>query len=140
VSEPATMSNARAVRYRRLALASGDKANADLLLKLADECDRGYSAPLNGLLLAGYPAKMQSRQKQNRPDSISDIEDVGAGPREYFGCLADLDPADYRLGGRHDGRQCVASFFGGLDRHSDRGYDLFGIWVRARDRSPAPSL
>jgi hypothetical protein len=41
VSEPAIMSNARAVRYRRLALASGDKANADLLLKLADECDRG---------------------------------------------------------------------------------------------------
>jgi hypothetical protein len=35
------MSNARAVRYRRLALASEDKANADLLLKLADECDRG---------------------------------------------------------------------------------------------------
>jgi hypothetical protein len=34
------MSNARAVRYRRLALASGDKADADLLLKLADECDR----------------------------------------------------------------------------------------------------
>jgi hypothetical protein len=35
------MSNARAVRYRRLALASEDKASADLLLKLADECDRG---------------------------------------------------------------------------------------------------
>jgi len=35
------MSNARAVRYRRLALASREKANTDLLLKLADECDRG---------------------------------------------------------------------------------------------------
>ena len=35
------MANARAVRYRRLALAEGDKAKADLLLKLADECDRG---------------------------------------------------------------------------------------------------
>jgi hypothetical protein len=35
------MSNARAVRYRRLALAADKKANADLLLKLADECDRG---------------------------------------------------------------------------------------------------
>ena len=35
------MSNPRAVRYRRLALASGDQADADLLLKLADECDRG---------------------------------------------------------------------------------------------------
>jgi hypothetical protein len=35
------MSNTRAVRYRRLALASRDQTNADLLLKLADECDRG---------------------------------------------------------------------------------------------------
>jgi hypothetical protein len=35
------VSNARANRYRRLALASGDKADTDLLLKLADECDRG---------------------------------------------------------------------------------------------------
>jgi hypothetical protein len=35
------MSNARAVRYRRLALAENDKTKADLLLKLADECDRG---------------------------------------------------------------------------------------------------
>jgi hypothetical protein len=35
------MSSARAIRYRRLAFAEQDKANADLLLKLADECDRG---------------------------------------------------------------------------------------------------
>jgi hypothetical protein len=35
------MSNARAIRYRRLALAEEDKATAELLLKLADECDRG---------------------------------------------------------------------------------------------------
>ena len=35
------MNNVRATRYRRLALATGDKADADLLLKLADECDRG---------------------------------------------------------------------------------------------------
>jgi hypothetical protein len=35
------MSNARAIRYRRLALATEDKAIADLLLRLADECDRG---------------------------------------------------------------------------------------------------
>jgi hypothetical protein len=33
--------SARAVRYRRLALATEDKDKADLLLKLADECDRG---------------------------------------------------------------------------------------------------
>lgn len=35
------MSTPRAARYRRLALASGDQVNANLLLKLADECDRG---------------------------------------------------------------------------------------------------
>jgi hypothetical protein len=35
------MSNARAIRYRRLALAQEDKATAELLLKLADECDQG---------------------------------------------------------------------------------------------------
>ena len=35
------MSNARAVRYRRLALAEDDKTKVDLLLKLADECDLG---------------------------------------------------------------------------------------------------
>jgi hypothetical protein len=35
------MSSTRAIRYRRLAVAEQDKANADLLLKLADECDRG---------------------------------------------------------------------------------------------------
>jgi hypothetical protein len=35
------MGNARAVRYRRLALAEEDKAKAELLFKLADECDRG---------------------------------------------------------------------------------------------------
>jgi hypothetical protein len=35
------MSSGHATRYRRLALAQPDKAIADLLLKLADECDRG---------------------------------------------------------------------------------------------------
>jgi hypothetical protein len=35
------MTNPRAIRYRRLALAEEDRAKADLLLKLADECDRG---------------------------------------------------------------------------------------------------
>jgi hypothetical protein len=34
------MSDARAIRYRRLALAEVDRAKADLLLELADECDR----------------------------------------------------------------------------------------------------
>jgi hypothetical protein len=35
------MSSLRAVRYRKLALATRDRADADLLLTLADECDRG---------------------------------------------------------------------------------------------------
>jgi hypothetical protein len=35
------MSNPRAVRYRRLALAEEDKQKADLLYKLADEADQG---------------------------------------------------------------------------------------------------
>jgi hypothetical protein len=35
------MSSVRAVRYRKLALATKERADADLLLKLADECDRG---------------------------------------------------------------------------------------------------
>jgi hypothetical protein len=35
------MSSLRAVRYRKLALATKDRSDADLLLKLADECDQG---------------------------------------------------------------------------------------------------
>ena len=35
------MMNARAVRYRRLALAETDSANAVLLQRLADEAERG---------------------------------------------------------------------------------------------------
>jgi len=35
------MSNLRAVRYRKLALAAKERADADLLIKLADESDRG---------------------------------------------------------------------------------------------------
>jgi hypothetical protein len=35
------MSSLRAVRYRKLALASNNRADADLFVKLAEECDRG---------------------------------------------------------------------------------------------------
>jgi hypothetical protein len=35
------MTNARAVRYRRLALAEPDPKNADVLQRLADEAERG---------------------------------------------------------------------------------------------------
>lgn len=53
------MSNARAIRYRRLALASGDKANTDLLLKLADECDRGILCTTEWLSARPYPRDKQ---------------------------------------------------------------------------------
>jgi hypothetical protein len=35
------MSNPRAVRYRRLALVEQDNEKADLLRRIADECERG---------------------------------------------------------------------------------------------------
>jgi len=55
------VSNARAIRYRRLALASSDKADADLLLKLADECDRGI------LCTAQWLSARPSRQNEQSP-------------------------------------------------------------------------
>jgi hypothetical protein len=56
------MSNARAAQYRRLALASGDKANADLLLKRADECDQGILCTAK-CASARLSRKMSSRQE-----------------------------------------------------------------------------
>ena len=55
------MSSARAIRYRRLALAQEDKAAADLLLKLADECDRGL------LCTAEWCAARPSRKNEQPP-------------------------------------------------------------------------
>jgi len=55
------MNNVRATRYRRLALATGDKADADLLLKLADECDRGI------LCTAQWLSARPSRQNEQPP-------------------------------------------------------------------------
>jgi len=55
------MSNVRATRYRRLALATGDKADADLLVKLADECDRGI------LCTAHWLSARPSRQNEQPP-------------------------------------------------------------------------
>ena len=55
------MSSARAIRYRRLALAEQDKATADLLLKLADECDRGV------LCTADWPSAKLSRKNEQPP-------------------------------------------------------------------------
>jgi hypothetical protein len=55
------MSSARAVRYRRLALAEQNEAKADLLLKLADECDRGI------LCTAEWRSARLSRKNQQPP-------------------------------------------------------------------------
>ena len=62
------MSSARAIRYRRLALAEEDKARADLLLKLADECDRGL------LCTAEWRSARLSR-KNEHPPKAGDAKD-----------------------------------------------------------------
>jgi hypothetical protein len=61
------MSSSRAIRYRRLALAEKDKANADLLLKLADECDRGI------LCTAEWRSARPSR-KNEQPSKAEDAK------------------------------------------------------------------
>ena len=63
------MSNARAVRYRRLALATEDKDNADSLLKLADECDRGL------LCTAEWLSAARVSRKNEQPPKAGDAKD-----------------------------------------------------------------
>jgi hypothetical protein len=60
------MSNARAIRYRRLALASSDKADADLLVRLADESDRGI------LCTAEWRSARPYRQNEQPPTAGED--------------------------------------------------------------------
>jgi hypothetical protein len=55
------MNSVRAIRYRRLALAEEDKAKADLLLKLADECDQGL------LCTAEWRSSRPSRKTEQPP-------------------------------------------------------------------------
>ena len=62
------MSSARAIRYRRLALAQEDKATADLLLKLADECDQG-------LLCAAEWRSARPFRKNEQPPKAGDAKD-----------------------------------------------------------------
>jgi hypothetical protein len=62
------MSNARAIRYRRLALATEDKAIADLLLKLADQCDRGL------LCTAEWRSARPFRKNEQQGDAKSRFE------------------------------------------------------------------
>ena len=62
------MSNALAIRYRRLALATEDKAIADLLLKLADECDRGL------LCTAEWSSALPFRKNEQQGDAKLRVE------------------------------------------------------------------
>ena len=55
------MNSVRAIRYRRLALAEEDKAKADLLLELADECDQGL------LCTAEWRSSRPSRKNEQPP-------------------------------------------------------------------------
>ena len=61
------MNSVRAIRYRRLAFASGDEADADLLLKLADECDRGV------LCTAEWRSARLTR-KNEQPPQVTDAK------------------------------------------------------------------
>ena len=90
------MSNARAVRYRRLALATEDKDNADSLLKLADECDRGLLCTAEWLSAAGLSRKNEQPPKAGdarvRDDpTMTDVENVSQtgppAPKQGGPCL-----------------------------------------------------
>jgi hypothetical protein len=49
------MTNARAVRYRRLALAESDPAKAGILQQLADEAERGVLCVSEKQILTSQP-------------------------------------------------------------------------------------
>ena len=72
------MSNARAVRYRRLALAADNKANADLLLKLADECDRGM------LCTAEWVSEARITGRNEQPPKAGDARARELDPFSYL--------------------------------------------------------
>jgi hypothetical protein len=55
------LSGTRSIRYRRLAVAAKVRADADLLLKLADECDRGL------LCVADWRSALPSFKKEQPP-------------------------------------------------------------------------
>ena len=57
------MSNSRVLRYRRLALASDNKVDAELLLNSQMNAIRDFSAPLNGFR-RGHTTHLRSRPKQ----------------------------------------------------------------------------
>jgi hypothetical protein len=56
------MSNPRAVRYRRLALAEEDKEKADLLYKLADEADKGVLVTADWMTPSRYRREPEKKE------------------------------------------------------------------------------
>ena len=56
------MSNARAVRYRRLALVEQDHEKANLLRLIADESDRGVLFTADWISARGIGGKMEPPQ------------------------------------------------------------------------------
>jgi hypothetical protein len=68
------MNNARAIRYRRLALSEDDRAKADLLLKLADEYDRGLLCTAEWLSARPY------RSMEPKPEAGASAVRLEVGP------------------------------------------------------------
>jgi hypothetical protein len=56
------MSNPRAVRYRRLALAEEDKEKAELLYKLADEAEKGVLVTAEWMTVAEFMREPEKKQ------------------------------------------------------------------------------
>jgi hypothetical protein len=56
------MSNPRAVRYRRLALAEEDRQKADLLYRIADEAERGVLVTAEWMTAAVYAREPQKTE------------------------------------------------------------------------------
>jgi hypothetical protein len=56
------MSNPRAVRYRRLALAEEDKEKSDLLYKIAEEADQGVLVTADWMTSAGRRREPQKTE------------------------------------------------------------------------------
>jgi hypothetical protein len=65
------MSNPRAARYRRLAVVEEEKAKAELLLKLADECDRGLLCTAEWRSASSLKNVQLQSQKSSRSGGLS---------------------------------------------------------------------
>jgi hypothetical protein len=71
------MSNARAVRYRRLALIEQDNAKAKLLQLIADEADRGVLFTSEWL---SKPSSLQNSSSSNKPADAKSVKSAAPLP------------------------------------------------------------